>query len=180
MINLIPKEEKKRMTRDFYCRLLILFLLALDFCLLIFFIGLLPSYFLSSVKNTLTETKLENQKKEQLPLLGEQSSAAIKDINSELDLVEKSEQNKFPISVKVINAIILDKRPDIKITQILYADDPVSGKKISILGIAPSREVLLLFEETLENNPVFQKVDLPISNFVKGSNIQFYLDLIPA
>jgi hypothetical protein len=180
VINLIPKEEKKQMMIDFYFRLGLLFLIMLDFCIVVLFVSILPSYFLSSVKVTLVNTKLENQKREPLPLLGEQALAEIKDINNKLDLVENAEKNKFTLSVRVINSIILGKRSDIKITQIVYENNPISGKKISITGTAPSREVLLLFRQSLQDNSTFKNVDLPISNFVKGSNIQFNLSLIPA
>jgi hypothetical protein len=71
--------------------------------------------------------------------------------------------------------------PDIKITQILYDNTVAKGdKKVNIQGTAPSRERLLIFRQALEGNPAFKKVDLPISNFVKGSNIQFSLSLTPA
>ena len=180
MINLIPKEEKKRMTTDFYFRIAVLFLVLFGSCILIASIAILPSYFFSSMKNVLADTKLEIQKREPLPLLGEQSLLIVKDINKKLDLVESSEKNKFLPSQKVINSILLKKRPDIKITQILYENDVVKGKKISITGTAPSREVLLLFRKALEDSSNFKSINLPISNFVKGSNIQFYLNLIPS
>jgi hypothetical protein len=180
MINLIPKEEKKKMTKDFYFRLSILFFLMVSFSILVATVAIIPAYFLSSVKYNTANIKLETQKNEPLPSIGEQSLSTIKNINSELGLVENAEKNQFLISQKVINSILLNKRIDVKITQILYQNDAVLGKKISILGTAPSREVLLLFRQTLEDNPTFKSVDLPISNFVKGSNIQFYLNLIPA
>jgi hypothetical protein len=180
MINLIPKEEKKRMTKDFYYRVALLFFVMLDFCILIAFIIILPSFLVSSQKDALALSKLETQKNEPIPLLGEQSLAEINGINSKLGVVESAEKNKFPLSQKVINAVLLNKRPDVKITQILYNNDPILGKKISITGTAPSREILLLFRQTLEDNPTFKNVDLPISNFIKGTNIQFSLSLIPA
>lgn len=180
MINLIPKEEKKKMVMDFYFRLAILFVVMIDFCILVAFFSLLPSYFISSVKRSLVSTRLENQKLEPLPLLGEDSLALLKDIDNKIILVEKFEKNKFLPSVKVINAILLNKRPDIKITQISYENSGMNEKKISITGIAPSREVLLLFREALENSSNFKNVNLPISNFVKGSNINFNLSLIPS
>ena len=182
MINLIPKAEKKRMVVDFYYRLAVIFLVMLDFCILIAFISILPSYFLSSTKNSLVDTKLEIQKNEPLPLFDQQTLTVIKDINNKLDLVENAEKNKFLLSVKVINAILLKKRPDIKITKILYESDGAQdkGKKISITGTAPSRAILLLFRQELEDSPNFKNINLPISNFIKGSNIQFYLNLIPS
>jgi hypothetical protein len=132
------------------------------------------------MKYSLVNARLETQKLEPLPPLGEQSLALVKDINDKLVLVEKFEKNRFLLSVKVINAILLKKRPDIKITQITYDNNATSGKKINITGTAPSREVLLLFRQALEDSPNFKNIDLPISNFVKGSNINFSLSLIPS
>ncbi len=180
MINLIPKEEKKKITRGFYCRLLILFLLAGSFSIIIVLVAILPSYFFSSTQNSIINTKLEIQKNELAPLPDQQTLAIIKDLNNKLSLIERAENNKFLISKKVINAIISEKILGIKITDISYENDPLKGKKISIQGNAPSREVLLSFRLALENNNLFRQIDLPISNFVKGSNIQFYLSLIPS
>jgi len=180
MINLIPKEEKRRMTIDFYSRLAFVSVMVLNFCILAVFFLLLPSYFIVSVKQSLVNQKLQAQKAEPLPAFGEQSIATIKDINGKLALVDNAEKNKFLISDRVINAVLLGKRPDVKITQISFTDDPTTGKKISIIGVAPSREVLLLFRQSLQDNPTFKNINLPISNFVKGSNIQFSLDLTPS
>lgn len=179
MINLIPKEEKKKMITDFYYKLAILFVVMLDFCILVAFFSILPSYFISSIKYSLISAKLENQKLEPLSPLGEESLALVKDIDKKLVLVENFEKNKFLLSVQVINAILSEKRPDIKITQILYENNEINGRKISLTGIASSREVLLSFRQTLEDNPTFKNVVLPISNFVKGSDINFYLSLSP-
>ena len=177
MLNLIPKEEKKKMIVDFRIKLAILFLSVLSFCVLIAVIVLLPSYFLSSTKYSLSKTRLENQKLD--PSLISEELATIKDINEKLDLIENSERARFTPSTAVLNAILLKKRSDIKITEISY-QNTTEGKKISVTGTAPSRKTLLLFRLALESNPAFTKVDLPISNFVKGSNIQFYLNLIPS
>ncbi|MFA6177707.1 MAG: hypothetical protein WC694_02325 [Candidatus Paceibacterota bacterium] len=180
MINLIPTEEKKKIVIDFYYRLAVLFVVMLDLCILVAFVSLLPSYFISSMKHSLIVAKLENQKLEPLPTAEESSLALVKDINNKIILVENFEKNKFPLSVKVINAILLNKRSDIKITYISYENKGISGRKINISGVSPSREVLLLFREALENSLAFKNVNLPISNFVKGSNINFNLSLIPA
>jgi len=158
MLNLIPKEEKKKMIVDFRIKLAILFLSVLSFCVLIAVIVLLPSYFLSSTKYSLSKTRLENQKLD--PSLISEELATIKDINEKLDLIENSERARFTPSTAVLNAILLKKRSDIKITEISY-QNTTEGKKISVTGTAPSRETLLLFRLALESNPAFTKVDLP-------------------
>jgi len=142
--------------------------------------AVLPSYFLSATKNDLINLKLETQKQEPLPLFDQPTLEVIKDLNNKLSLIENTQNSKIFLLSKVINAIILKKIPSIKITQITYGSDSFKGRKISISGTAPSREILLLFRRALEDDAVFKKVDLPISNFVKGSNIQFSLNLIPS
>lgn len=180
MINLIPKEEKKKMVKFFYYKVVILFLVMMSLIVLMAFISILPAYFLSSVKNNIINTKLAIQKLEPMPKPDEETLGVIKELNDELDVIERARKNQFTISKNVINAIILKKLPDIKISDISYENDPVKGKKVSIQGTAPSREVLLLFRLALEDDVAFSRVDLPISNFVKGSNIKFYLSLIPS
>ncbi|MFA5778056.1 MAG: hypothetical protein WC870_01005 [Candidatus Paceibacterota bacterium] len=180
MINLIPNQEKKKRVKDFYLRLVVVCFVLLSFCVLIGSVSILPSYFLSSVNKNLANKRLEAQKKEPVPLIDQSSLLMIEDLNKKLSLIENAEKNKYPISQKVINEIILKKMADIKINQITYKNSTLDGKKITIRGMAPSRERLLLFRRALEDNSVFKKVDLPISSFVKGFNIEFSLTLIPS
>ncbi|OGI92480.1 hypothetical protein A2933_01045 [Candidatus Nomurabacteria bacterium RIFCSPLOWO2_01_FULL_46_18] len=185
MINLIPNQEKKKKVRDFYFRLTTVTLFVFSLAVLIALVAMLPAYFLSSVKQNLAAEKLGSQSIEPVPLLDQKTQTIVDDLNSRLNLIEQAEENKYLVSVKIINEIMLKKMPDIKITQILYETEAKglpaqAGKKISVRGIARSREELLLFRRALEDNIAFTKVDLPISNFVKGSNIQFSLILIPS
>ncbi|MFA5792068.1 MAG: hypothetical protein WC884_03470 [Candidatus Paceibacterota bacterium] len=180
MINLIPNQEKKKKVKDFYFRLTVIFFLALGICILIASFSILPSYFISSIKRDLANTKLEMQKNEPILLIDKNFITIIEDLNKKLDLIENVQKNKYLVSQKVINEIVLRKMSDIKINQISYEDNLLSGKTISIHGMAPSRERLLLFRRALEDDVAFKKIDLPISNFTKGSNIEFYLNIIPS
>ena len=180
MINLIPNEEKKEMAKDFYLRLATMSFLMLGISFLVSSVLIVPSYILSSSEKSSFETKLEIQKGEVIPLPDQNTISVIKDLKTKISLVENTEKNKVIFSQKILNEIILKKIPSIKITAISYQSDSQKGKTISIVGKAPSREVLLSFRRALEDNPAFSKVDLPISNFIKGSNIRFYLTLIPS
>lgn len=180
MINLIPNEEKKKMVRGFYYRLIVVFLMAMTFGLFASIIAMTPSFFLSSVKKNLAADKLAMQKAEPVPLPDQVTLAAIDELNQKIDTIERARKNKFSVSERVVREIVLKKMPDIKIFQITYANDPTDGKEITIRGTAPNRERLLAFRRVLEDDPLFKKVDLPISNFVKGSNIQFSLSLTPS
>ena len=182
MINLIPNQEKKKMVIDFYYRLVVLFLWTLCVCILVAIIALMPAYFFSNSKYNIASKKLEVQKSESAPIFDEGTAVIVKDINDKLNLIENLQKSKFIVSEKVINTIFSKKTSGIKITQISY-DSSLSGglpaKKINVTGTASSREVLLAFRQALEKDSSFKNVNLPVSNFVKGSNIQFYLSVTP-
>jgi hypothetical protein len=180
MINLIPNQEKKKKVRDFYFRLGVVFVAMLGLCVFVAVLSILPSYFLSSVEKNLAEQRLLAQKLEPVPAVDQDSLKIMEDLDKKLRLIENSDEDRYPVSRKIINEIVLKKMPDIKIERIRYENHPIDGKKVSIYGVAPSRERLLFFRRTLEDNVAFKKVDLPISNFIKGSNIEFYLNLIPS
>lgn len=180
MINLTPKEEKKKINADFYLRLLIVFFISVALSVWVWVIAMVPSYFAISLNEKSIENKLKNQKNTPVPALDIETTTLIKGINSKVSLIEESETNKFVVSERVINQILLKKTPEIKINQISYSEDPSGKRQINISGLAPSRDKLLLFRRGLEENTFFKTVDLPISNFVKGSNISFFISLTPS
>jgi hypothetical protein len=47
---------------------------------------------------------------------------------------------------------------------------------ITILGRSLTRDDLILFKEKLEKDSCFSSVDLPLSNLVDKSNIEFQID----
>src|SRR5450759_2090026 len=136
MINLIPSEERKKMVKNFYLRFATVFFVAFGIVILVASVAILPTYFFSSVKKNLASSKLEIQKNEPAPVIDQKILSAVEDLNKKLSLIEHVKENRFFISQKVINAIVLKKTPDIKIIQISFDADSQKGKKISINGIA--------------------------------------------
>lgn len=180
MINLIPNEEKKLMIKSFYYRLSIMLFMAFGLIILVASVALLPSYFLSSAKENSIAKKLEIEKVGPANVIDQEMLSIISALDNKLTLLEKAGQNKFLVSQKIFSEIISKKISTVRITEISFKNDEKEGRKVSIRGTASSREKLLLFRQALEDDPLFKKVDLPISNFVKGSNIQFFLNLIPS
>ena len=167
------------MAKEFYLRLVAVFFVMLSISFLIASVSILPSFLLSYTEKNLIDAKLESQKEEVVSVPDQNTLMTIKDLKNKLTLVENIKKDGF-FSQKILNEIILKKMPVIKITEIFYQDNGKAGQKINISGQAPSREILLLFRRALEDDVAFSKVDLPISNFVKGSNIKFNLSLIPS
>ena len=168
------------MNRAFYQRLLVVVLLTLSGAFVFGLAALLPSYFISTVKNDIAQRELSAQSVEPMPTLDAETEKEIKTLDAKLSIIEKAERNKFTVSTQVIREVIAQKLSDIKITQIIFDAGGDGAPKITVSGIAPSRERLLLYRQALEQDVNFKNVLLPISNFVKGSNIEFSLTLTPA
>jgi hypothetical protein len=207
MINLITKEEKKKQNNTLYIKLIIAFFSMISFVAFVNLTLILPSYFFILNKKEIINSKLEVQKKEPIKEIDKEILTMNQELIDKLNLIEETKKNKYFISDEIIKKIISKKIPGIKITQISYEDNQlnenninpinkktnsqpnpegygrglsatVSNKKINIRGNAKNREILLLFRQAFENDPSFINVDLPISNFVKGSNLEFNLNLI--
>ncbi len=175
MINLLPIEEKKRIARDYNFRIFIAYFYAVGACFLIACVLLLPAYFLVILKENLANKKLETLKSLPISEPDKDTIKIIKDVNAKISLIENAEKNKFLVLENAIDKILSKKIPGVKLTAIDYEKDKDRIKSVTLKGIAPDRERLLLFKQMLENDAVFSKVDLPISNFVKGKDIDFSL-----
>ncbi|MCX6755278.1 MAG: PilN domain-containing protein [Candidatus Nomurabacteria bacterium] len=177
MINLLPLEEKKRIVKEYYFRLFIFSLYTVGICFIVAGVSLLPSFFLVSLKENILTKKWETLQAMPVSQPDKETMDAISDVNKKIDLITKTEKEKFLVLENAFNQVIFQKMPDIKLTEIAY-DKKIEGtRSINIKGFALNRERLLLFRQSLENNPAFSKVDLPISNFVKEKNISFNLNL---
>lgn len=178
MINLIPIEEKKQIRKDFYNRFLVVFFIMLSVLVVILLITVLPYYFISLENKISTNKELDAQKNEIMPEIDQKALVSIKDLDAKLSLLNEARKNDYTFSQKVINEIVSQKISGIKINKFFYENNSLEGKKVNITGIAQSREQLLLFRQNLESDLMFKDVNLPISNFVKGRNIEFNLNLI--
>lgn len=179
MINLIPSEEKKRIIKDFYLRVVVVFLVVFSISIFILNLILIPALSYSSIKKNLSITQLEQQKNNPPVEFAFGAENLVENISKKINIINEAQKDKFLVSDKVINKILLKKTPGIKITEINYNNDITKGKSLDIRGEATTREALLVFKNTLERDTDFKRVDLPISNFIKSTNIQFNLVLIP-
>jgi hypothetical protein len=180
MINLIPNQEKKRMIKDFYFRLAVVILLAFSLVMAISSIVLLPAYFISSSKKAFYGEILNAEKIKETDKINKEISDLVSRFDAKLSLLESMPEDRFIVSDRIVKEILSKKISNIKITRIFYEDLGVNKKTINIGGTASSRERLVLFRNALQSDPLFKNVELPISSFIKGSNIKFSLTLTPS
>lgn len=168
------------MRGDFYLRFFTVLFFMLGSAMVLVLFAISPSILVLLGREKVVNETLENQKNEPLPEVDQKVLSTAEEINSKLDIVASAKENKFIVSERVINELVLNKMADIKITGISYEASAQGERKVRINGSAPSRERLVLFRRALEDSLAFKQIDLPISNFVKGSNIEFSLTLVPS
>lgn len=172
MANLLPLTEKKNIRREYRARIGIVFLLLLSTLIIIATISLIPLYISSSYKLNDILAQIEDEKQNSFREDDKQDPIKItQDANAKL-LVLRKKDSILPLSSELTTIIVGYKPSDVKIDAILY-DRGLSDGKITLNGIARNRETLLSFLKSLERESMFKKVNLPISSFVKETDIKF-------
>jgi len=175
MSNLLPPETKKEITKEQHLRTAVVGLFLLAVLLVVSVVWLTPAYILSKNKYDITEKELNAIKKEISSVQLEDSIILIEDINNKLAVLTEG----IPLENHAHN-IIIDilehKKDNIKITDIIYDKSPTEIR-VLLNGEAFNRESLSSFVREIEKNELFSRVELPISDFVKETNLDFSLTL---
>lgn len=175
MLELLPNAQKKSIKKKYFLRLSVV---ALSFSLsagILFLVSLLPSYFLSVVKENSVSQEFENKKKSASATLGEDLLVAVKN-SKEIIALLKPADGKFSIHDSIVK-IISKKNSGVRIDGISMNYSKDGQYRISLRGISKNRELLKSFAESLKAEKEFNGVDLPISNFAKISDIDFNIIL---
>lgn len=169
-INLIPPEQKKRITLNFYYRnivssgFIILFLLL---ALIILLAGNLIFLHLT-YQDIEDRINIEQSKVIQTETV-KGMEKKIKDLNKELtDL--RNIQDKGSDIYGVLEDISQNLLTGVKV----YSLDINGGtKSITVTGFSSSRENLLAIKKILETNANYKNIDFPLSNLANPKNINF-------
>jgi len=173
MINILPIEEKKKHIIEYRLRLGVVSVFAVAALVVSSLVLLIPSYFLTVIKyndanqelTTLKERSRIDEKRKNV-------SSQIDAINNKISILLTKGRGEQSAPSQVISGILLSKDSAIKISGITY-DATAKQDRIVLSGTAINRDSLAKFVSELKNNPEFIGVELPISSYVKISNIDF-------
>jgi len=172
MANLLPVAEKKKIRKEYRIRLGIVAMFLFAGLVVVAIVLLTPSYILSSFKYSSAFSQLEIEKKKiSDAAAGLDPIKEAKDINAKLIVLER-EGSLMPLSYDIFTTIVGHKPQNVKINAIFYDRENMDGR-ISINGLSKDRETLLSFLKSLEGENMFDRVELPISSFVEGEDIEF-------
>ncbi len=176
MANLLPIAEKERIQKMYTRRLFIVSLFSLLMLITGGVVTLLPAFFASFVK--------EKEARERLVVVTEIVSAEerknlekdVADINQKINILS-GESEKYISTSFAIKKIIENKNPNISITS-FFSDGGQTLKAprvMTISGISSNRNTLISFVNSLRADDTFSEVNVPVSNFVKNTDIPFSL-----
>ena len=176
MINLLPDNERVRIKKEYRLRLFDAGLVLLFSLAIVGFVVLLPTYLLSHFREVEAGDAA----------LG--ANAASRDAENQTLLTTLGSANALatalapaPENLSAANFVALiasDKTPGNSVTSLLYSKSPNGNQKITVQGVAGTRDDLTAFTQALEGDSRIASVNLPISDLAADSNVQFSFDVI--
>ena len=91
-------------------------------------------------------------------------------------MVFKNPEETLVVSRDALFPVLAHTNSELKINSFLIERTPEGRFTIATSGVAGNRAALLSFERALRSTPSFSGVNVPISNFVRGSDILFSIE----
>lgn len=179
MYNLLPQNQKKELrkmyrSRRFLAGGVLLFLFGA-----LATVALIPSLGMSRVKLEDVLQRLSVARKVNEARLGPETRAAIEESNALLAVLAVPTPPLFAHN-GFVETVLSQRTSDIRLTGIFYDGPAANAKNVfqyRLRGVAQTREALFSFVEALKTEEEFTMVDVPISNFVKDSDIDFSITI---
>lgn len=177
IINVLPIEEKKALKKEYWFRFATMILSLIAVFGIIATILSFPSYLFSVSKLTFAESRLEAFNTENPDIATNDLNVTINDINNKLILLSDKDSG-ISVSDRILSDITENTPKGITVGSILYTEKDVKNKTLEIHGIATDRTTLRNYKSTLLATADIASVDVPISDFLERSNINFTVSII--
>jgi len=169
MINLLPDIEKKLVLKEYRFRLGIVILLFVLLLTTLMGILLVPSFVLSLYRKDAASKRAEANIKPQ--------TEEIKKLLDELRAIEVNMTMLAPATTttptNILSVIIKNRTAENTVTDMTYTLNEKKEVMVAVRGVARNRNSLLSFTTALEREPLITKIDVPVSNFAKNTNINY-------
>jgi hypothetical protein len=175
MLNFLPEQLRKSVKREYLLRVLSIFLGFLFFAGIILIALFVPSQALYLYKDAVVSNELSMMKSVEAI----SKDDPVRAIRSANDIIKSTDLNiqTVRISDLVLSALKI-KGSGVSVTDIsVSTNDPLSKFVISVGGISKSRDGLISFVKDLKDGGMFSSVDLPVSDLVKSTDVDFSLKL---
>lgn len=172
MLNLLLKEEKQEIKKEYLFRYLTIALFCLSGIFILCIGSLIPSYFLLKVDQEVLNQELSVAQDAELNSDRQRLKEKLADLQKTLNIVD-TPSSQISIFIQKITEI---QPRDINLLNIDFSNDDL-GPKILLQGNANTRGSLASFIDSLETVPEFENVNLPFSSFARDSDIPFSITI---
>jgi hypothetical protein len=173
MLGLLLENDRKEIKKEYTFRFLNLMLGFLILASVIWGVSLVPSYLLLRVE----EKRVVGQLNEVEKTDTQKNKTDIDKLSSALiEKIRTVDTKEYSVS-EIIKLVDNSNLGQVAITAIYFSEDGSNKTSLRISGLANSRENLLVFSRRLEDQNMFEVVDLPFSNFAKDADISFSADI---
>lgn len=173
MINLIPPSARKSVVREYWLRVISVWLFLFGTGCLIISTFLLPTYMMVH-NQTVTLGGQMSATADKTASYDEAIAKLAKATAQAVYLKNTASTTPFSSYLKTLESLT---GPGISIHAINYMRSPNMPGKITISGVATTREGLATFRDTLEAAPEFVTVILPISSLTKATDVMYSMDI---
>lgn len=180
MPNLLTPQEKKKLHREYRLRVLAT-ALALFFVALVFTIGeLLPSYYFMSAELSIMESRLENLKgAQEIDTETNNPGATLQETKVVLNTLEPQVED-VPYRTTVLREVLELRPSGMQVSSLSFERTPEGEGVLAISGQANRRDTLTSFVRSVEENPRFTNVQVPVESLAQTENIPFSIRLTGA
>ncbi|MDE2040974.1 MAG: hypothetical protein KGI59_01110 [Patescibacteria group bacterium] len=171
---LLPQPERRALRREYRIRALIVLCFTLSVAGLLGVASVLPAYFGAmaaehSAENDLVAVKHANTTSG-LTSIQQKVADGVK-LLSVLDL------SGLPPDLSVVIDDVVSTRGSIRIDSLTAAHTGTTTIGLTILGVAPTRDMLTAWKDTLASTLPGATVNLPISELAQATNVDFSIQI---
>ncbi len=174
MINLLPPKAKKFAKIEYSLRVGSTFCFLFGALILFIAVAHIPTYVLLDVQiHSLNEANATNQDRDEAIRNAENTASEAKSLVSQLQKLHKGELNS-----KVISEIRKANPGRISYKQFtINADEQGVIEEVLVQGISPTRSELAQYKVSLEENPLFESAEVPISDLARDADLPFVITI---
>jgi len=168
-INLLPPPVQKKIFGAYYIRLAALFFTAFAAAVIIGTLLFAPSFFISRADAEAAAQYLAALKTGGAPASSAETLAAF---TEEISLLQTFARP--PLAARVLSAVTTSLPSGVYLSSIDITPSDTGGK-VSLSGIAGTRQDLLDYTAALQKNPLLSGVSVPVSALAGSRNLPFTL-----
>jgi hypothetical protein len=174
MINLIPPTAKRAMRREYWQRVVFVWLILLSGVLLLIGVLTAPSFVL--VQSQLQAYELQLQSATAVASSQDELTDVITTTNTQTQIAYAA--GELPNISQYIQAVTDLVGTEVTLSQFDVQRDGSLVPEIVVSGIATSRVGLTQFSERIEADPIFTEANIPLENLAANENIPFTLRIV--